>query len=930
MRCRKASLLHGVVLAGLALLPAGRAAADEAAGPRPSHAGEWLQHRGDRGLSGRSPLKGNISSPAVKWKRFLGVRETLLEVQFAEGGPAALDLPQADQQPGAADALLARWSRAQTVDPDGETAPRQRGDRTGKFIADRPGLQTIQFDLAGFCKLMARQNGDWSPVWQSEKINDVMQGLNTLTGDFDADGALEVAFVPWTNLYVLDLASGKLEGKARFYQEDALGDGRGYGWFGAFDLDGEGRHEFVIISDTQRYVSVLGWREGELKFLWGRKFQSKSELTESEEGTIVHVVPNPVQDVDGDGLPEIVVSRYAEGPGERQQVAGRWLVEILDGRSGRTRLELPDQRLSGLWDLDGDNVPELLCTGTAASGTNPQGLAVYGFKQGVLVERWQLAESSYQMQRLAVPPDFVANGTAAGNVAVLAGPIAAGGRPAFFTRKALDPLARLTELTAWQADPAGTIRQIGRIAAPLVEAVAVASDAAAEQGLLVKVQVPERSAGSDAGAGPGPAETDRVELTGVLARSVCSRRVPEVPSPVLVGRLTPDSPPALIAQGAGERIVAFELSANGTGTRSLWSVPGRGMHEGSYHRSGGAEFSGVNLADLRGDGRLATVLGRRGPADQARLAAVDPDGQEIWHRDFDMLPGGPPGFTLPGLSFWFAGRFTDRGRDDILAAVKSGVGTRLVLLDGRSGREIWNRFAGGMYMAVCDYDGDGLDDAVTTCWSEVHVLHGATGKSLLQLSTVPPGLFGDKVWPADAYCCAVDLLSRGKPQIVYWPSYAARGLVGTDGALVWKFYDDRLFFGTASVYPGLGDFDGDGTLELLAPGDHPGPEGMQARCFDAATGSVRWALPIADSAGQLVGSAVTADLDGDGRDEGLFAVGPELYAVGATSDGTAGEIRWKLPFPATIGPVVLADAAGDGSLQIVVPCADGYVYGVGQ
>lgn len=622
-----------------------------------------------------------------------------------------------------------------------------------------------------------------------------------------------------------------------------------------------------------------------------------------------------------------MVSRYAEGPSERQQVAGRWVVEILDGRSGRTRLELPDQRLSGLWDLDGDNVPELLCTGTSASGTNPQGLSVYGFEQGALAERWRLAESSYQMQRLAVPPDFVANGTAAGNVAVLAGPMAAGGRPAFFTRKALDPMARQTELAAWQAAPDGTIRQIGRIVAPQVEAVAVASDAAGKQGLLIKVQTPEESISSDAVAAAGP---DHVELTGALARLFCSRRAPDSPSTVVVGRLTPDSPPALIAQGAGERIVAFELSSDGAGTRPLWSVPGRGMHEGSYHRSGGAEFSGVNLADLRGDGRLATVLGRRGPADQARLAAVDPHGREIWHRDFDMLPGGPPGFTLPGLSFWFAGRFTDRGRDDILAAVKSGVGTRLVLLDGRSGQEIWNRFAGGMYMAICDYDGDGLDDAVTTCWSEVHVLHGATGKSLLQLSTVPPGLFGDKVWPADAYCCAFDLLRRGKPQIVYWPSYAARGLVGADGALVWKSYDDRLFFGTASVYPGLGDFDGDGNLELLAPGDHPGPEGMLARCFDAATGAVRWALPMAGSAGQLVGSAVTADLDADGRDECLFAVGADLYAAGATSKGTAGEIRWKLPFPAVVGPIALADAAGDGSLQIIVPCADGYVYGVGR
>src|SRR5262249_8754558 len=47
-------------------------------------AGQWLQFRGDRALTGRSSLKGNIREPAVLWKQFCGARETLLSLNFLE------------------------------------------------------------------------------------------------------------------------------------------------------------------------------------------------------------------------------------------------------------------------------------------------------------------------------------------------------------------------------------------------------------------------------------------------------------------------------------------------------------------------------------------------------------------------------------------------------------------------------------------------------------------------------------------------------------------------------------------------------------------------------------------------------------------------------------------------------------------------------
>jgi hypothetical protein len=76
------------------------------------------------------------------------------------------------------------------------------------------------------------------------------------------------------------------------------------------------------------------------------------------------------------------------------------------------------------------------------------------------------------------------------------------------------------------------------------------------------------------------------------------------------------------------------------------------------------------------------------------------------------------------------------------------------------------------------------------------------------------------------------------------------------------------------------------------------------------------------------GPGVSGDLDGDGRDEALYAVGNTLYCIGTTPDGRAGRIEWSRTFSSTIGMPILADVTGQGQLQIVVVAQDGHVYGL--
>jgi len=481
----------------------------------------------------------------------------------------------------------------------------------------------------------------------------------------------------------------------------------------------------------------------------------------------------------------------------------------------------------------------------------------------------------------------------------------------------------LVKLTGWRADQAGNIREIGSVTGSRATALAIADSSAGVRGWLVRTQ----SAHST---------KSLVRTKKCDARLIHERRISAPLSPIVVGRLAPKAVPTLVVQRASEHLLAFQAPSAGRKAKVIWQTAGRGFHEGSAHRTGGTQFGGVLLADLKGDGRLLTVAATRGPKDQARLIVLDPQGKELWHRDFDDLPGHPPGFTLPGLSFWFAGRFRDANRDDILVTTKSGVLTRLTLLDGRTGKPSWSKIAGGMLVAVYDHDQDGLDDALTTCWSEVHVLKGTTGGTLMKLNTAMK-YFGDgKVWPADAYSCAFDLLKKGRAQILYWPAYAARGLVDLDQRLIWqKVYLPPQppnsnpwgsHIGQNSIHPAIGDFDGDGRLEIISSADRTRQGGTKfvCRCYDASSGRREWELPL-DLPGSS-SSAMSADIDSDGRDEAIFSRGNTLYAVGTTTDGRSAKLRWKLPFPATLGPPTIADIKGDGRARILVCCADGHVY----
>jgi len=149
----------------------------------------------------------------------------------------------------------------------------------------------------------------------------------------------------------------------------------------------------------------------------------------------------------------------------------------------------------------------------------------------------------------------------------------------------------------------------------------------------------------------------------------------------------------------------------------------------------------------------------------------------------------------------------------------------------------------------------------------------------------------------------------GEPELLFDSSYVL-GVMTPEPKAVWSH--------TTSTYQrdGIGDVNGDGRLEVGGAG-----YGGCFRCFEGATGKIRWDLPLPGN----FTSTVAADIDGDGRDEFLLGVNRRVVAVGETAEGD-GSIQWACELPAVPTTPAIADTDGDGLAEIIVMGDDGVVY----
>jgi hypothetical protein len=851
---------------------------------------DWPCNRQNGSLDGHSPGKGNITAPAIQWSYFAGQRETVF-VAEPDQENSRLALPPAAWDADAPPENDPRWGRA---GPEGMVAGKMQPCGSSSTVVyvdvfpESPGLEKVEFE-SGFN--LPTVNGQWQKArgrcfkwdgaawqqfWETDPF-DLLFLAMPLAGDFDGDGAQEIAFLPWNDLILLDATTGKIKYRCRFTE------GRSYGFFGAYDLDGDGRSEFVVQADFCKHVEVLGFKEGKLALLW----QQIIEPDISNPNRVLRVNPNPVADVDGDGHKEVLVCLFNENDD------GQWRTVAHDGISGAVKYTLDSAYLQGTADVDNNGRTELLTVPTTGGGVPEFGpIRVHGMKDGALGVLWQAKSLGWQTWE----PPFVSHVNSGATLArqtALCRPFADGARAIL---RAKDPSGRVFLTSAqWRN---GGFEVLSTLRGPGLNALGIEASGS----ILATARVPEGAADEVA--------AERGKLCPLATRPL---GIPAAPPAVACS--TESARPVIAVQGDGEEIVLFHPPQEETPATELRRIRGRGQGENWPNSHGPV------LADLDGDGKLAIIYASSAPGGAARMVAEElVSGASRWTHDFPAIPGTPPVWNMGGIILWQTGHFTDPIRLDVLVTVRRSMmhSEETYLLSGKDGHECWHRDrqvssrgVGGTPFAIADYDGDGLEDAASFHPSIAYILKGTTGTDLLakEASWAPvpskPVYWGLPV--------ALKLPEFPHAEI-FMAGASMTGLVQPNGKLTWW---DALDKSRACF--AFGNFNGEGRTEALGAGYEDG-----IRCYDAATGKVSWSLPL-PVLGTPIGAA-SADLDTDGRDEAVFVSGNTLYAVGKQAEDAQGALLWKIELPATPGPPALADLSAKEGLSILLAAIDGRVY----
>lgn len=872
--------------------------------------GEWPCFRGNDTLDGWAALRGALRQPQVVWRHFLGSTSTGVELRPGTGNsqvaiPAGAPILFEDL---AADL---RWG-LQPPERTIEGRPQRRSATVtttyARIFPHLSGLQKIEFE-SGFSKptpggqwadcygrCFEWANGEWQLVWQTEPVHYLFQPL-PLVGDFDGDGALEIAVLPWYELLLFDAQTGCIKDRCAFT------DGRSYGFFGAYDLDGDGLTEFVVQADYAKHVDVLGFRDGRLTLLWRKAI----ELDFNDPQKILRVGPNPVADVDGDGRIEVLINLFND-TGD-----GRWHVLVCDGITGEVRLDLPNQHLAAAMDVDGDGRAELL-TARTTGGAVPEygGATVWKAPEGR--QLWAAPEAGWQYHHPPLPAHVNSGATLAART-VLARRTAAACHVVMRHRRARDAGDTATvTLRRWGEEGFETV---AHVTGPRMEGKALADDGSL---LLTCLTVPGLEAA--------------VTATGARLYALGQWAEPGPSGPVAVTRRA-DERPLVVVQAAAEELALLSVAGAGQPVE-VRRFAGRATGDSWDHR-----LFGPVVANLNGDGGRQLLYATAAPGGCARLVCANLDGSPLWAHDFPEMPGSAPVWNTGGIIHWQTGHFTHPVRRDVVVTLRASLmhSEETRLLDGRDGHELWrrrrgvthriaegeliSRAVGGAAFAIADLDGDGLDDLALAHPSVFHVVRGATGEDVIALEARWPEVAHDLVYWGQLV--AGPWLSPGRTDCFFTSSNGSMtGVITPDGKLAWW---DAFHTGPHGLHA-FGDFDGDGRPEALGVGywDPAGPIDA-VRCYDCATGRVKWTLPFAGHE-QIAGCA-SADLDGDGCTEAVFSIGNRLVCFGTGPECCGGALRWTLTLPAALSAPAIGDADGSGRASVLVTAADGFLYCIG-
>jgi hypothetical protein len=882
--------------------------------------GDWPMYRGDRCLTGRARLPGELSEPpTVAWQYKIEAGKVWQVIDPAPGrhSKSATLVTEGLAENYLASRAAKKWGmgpRLVDLYGDGRLVPDPGG--AAKLLPDVPGLQTVEFSAhiatdklgkgqvvhpssQGVC--YAYNGGRKREAWRSEEY-DTIENYNFCVADVDNDGKLEVILAPHYRVIVFDGQTGRTKHLLKIHPF------RNYGFFCCHDLTGSGLQDFVIIANFAMHVDVVKNQGDHLRLLWRRDLETDIQ----SKHRIVQPGPNPVLDVNGDGEIEIVFNLFNE------KGDGQWHLKAYDALSGETVFDLPQTYLNGTADVNGDGVPELFVThptqlyipdSAPLSLLRVKGCEVTPIWRHSM-GRWAVCPSTLPLTRSAMP------GSGIDLRNVVTAEVKREGARGFFVLESAEGRAERCIAYVLEADDRVAENWRTDLPARSHPQVHACADVDADGIDEVLISFNQESCEtvnrtSSIGATVSVVGLDRI---GVSSGEGQSSMMPTALSPVVnLGR----SRSALIVfEGANDDLVALEPPTHrGEHPTIRWRVPGAGP---------------AVLADVNGDGLPEAIFGHRASNGEGEIVAVEiRSGRDLWRHRVHGFPGPHPESNSGGIMSWWVGHYTSTHRDDVWVSARRSTmhSDECWAIHGGDGSELWHLSevrtdrtaqnargwgAGGSFVCSADVDGDGLEDLISLYPVNYMAAKGTNG-SLIYSVEAAEGLFPG-IWGAYGKPIVADFNGDGRDELLWCGGYHY-GLTTLDAKVIWYHP------GGASM-AGLGDVDGDGNLELGFTGCEGG-RGL--RCLDAATGSLKWEWPLKSNPHETV---YTADVDGDGLDEFLFAHEKDLYAV----NGKAGvpNLVWQAGLPSVPGCLTLADVDRDGKIEILFIGKDSTLYCLDQ